>query len=487
MKNTALRAVLASSLLLSGASLAFADSQAQQSTASPAQQQTLTVYSSRFAVVQEIRKADLKAGANSVQLGGVSGQYRPQTLMVVSVEGSGQFTLRAVSYQQANLNSAGLLSSAVGKQITVSYGVGSGSSVITGKLIAVSDGELIILPSDQPNSPRIIRSRDQVSVPELPQELSSTPSLTLQADAAKEGPYAFRILYQSGGFAWTATHSAVYDEKAGKLTTLDSSVAITNDSGTAYKGVDVNLLSGDVQDNSGARIRPFAADEAPGGARLMAASPAEAAVQSVGEQKLYTLPGKVDINIGENKQIPLLTAHDIPVDREYYFSIYGDTDGNSQSVNVRLHVTDDSKHNLGKPLPAGAVRIYQPDTKGNLQLTGTTRVKDVAVGENFNLELGTTTDVKFSTKVVSDVQDPRPTDAQDTKPLYETQVFEVTISNSKANDVTVNLRQTVPVGASIVQSSHKFVKENATSQYAPVAVAHNGQTVVRFTLSTRIN
>jgi hypothetical protein len=111
----------------------------------------------------------------------------------------------------------------------------------------------------------------------------------------------------------------------------------------------------------------------------------------------------------------------------------------------------------------------------------------VAVGENFALELGTTTDVKFATKVVSDVQDPRPTDPQSTKPLFETQVFEVTIYNSKDSDVTVNLRQNVPTGGSIQQSTHKFVQENATSQYAPIAVPRNGKTVVRFTLSTRIN
>ncbi|HEY9775941.1 MAG TPA: hypothetical protein V6C81_19415 [Planktothrix sp.] len=476
-RTTALGAVLAASLSFGAATAAFAQT---QSTASQAQQQTLTIYSSRFAVVQEVRQAELKTGENAVQLGGVSGQYRPQTLMVVSVEGAGQFTLRAVSYQQANLNSTQLLANSIGKTITVSYGQG----VVTGKLIAVSDGELIVLPDDQPNSPRIIRNRDQVSVPELPQSLSSTPSLTLQADAAKAGQYAIRILYQSSGFSWTATHSAVYDEKAGKLTTFDSSVAISNDSGTAYKGVDVNLLSGNVQDGSGFRL---AAAMAPGAGAPLAADAAPASVQSLGEQKLYTLPGKVDINVGENKQIPLLSAHDIPVDREYYFTPEGDSDGNKQSVNMRLHVTNDSKHNLGKPLPAGSVRLYQADAKGNLQLTGTARVNDVAVGEKFNLELGTSTDLKFSTKVLSDTQDPRPKDPQATQPLFETQVVEVTVFNSKDKDVTVNLRQYVQVGGSLTQTSQPFVQENATSMYAPVVVPHNGQMVVRYTLSTRIN
>jgi hypothetical protein len=410
--------------------------------------------------------------------------------MVVSAQGAGQFTLRAVSYQQANLNSNELLKRAVGKEVTVSYANGGNSAVVTGKLIAVSDGELIVLPFDQPNSPRIIHSRDQVSVPDLPTDLSSTPSLTLQADAAKSGQYAIRILYQSSGFAWTATHSAVYDEKSGKLSTLDSSVSISNDSGTAYKGVDVTLLSGNVQDNSGPRLMslgaPLAA-AAPGGAPSAFAGDSAASVQSLGEQKLYTLPGQVDINVGENKQIPLLSAHDVPVEREYYFWNNGDSGGTKQSVEMRLHITNDAKSNLGKPLPAGAVRLYQPDAKGNLQLTGTTRIADVAAGEKFNLELGTSTDVKAETTLVSEVQDPKPSDPQDTRPLFDTQVYEVTLSNSKEKDVTVNLRQYVQTGGSITQSSHKFVQENAGTQLASVAVPHNGQTVVTYTLKQRFN
>jgi hypothetical protein len=67
--------------------------------------------------------------------------------------------------------------------------------------------------------------------------------------------------------------------------------------------------------------------------------------------------------------------------------------------------------------------------------------------------------------------------------VFETQVIEVTVYNSKDKDVTVNLRQFVPTGGSISQSTHNFVQENATDQYAPVAVPRNGQTVVRYTLS----
>jgi hypothetical protein len=47
-------AVLAA-LLLGSATFALADSQPQQSTASAPDQQTLTIYSGRFAIVQEVR------------------------------------------------------------------------------------------------------------------------------------------------------------------------------------------------------------------------------------------------------------------------------------------------------------------------------------------------------------------------------------------------------------------------------------------------
>jgi hypothetical protein len=65
--------------------------------------------------------------------------------------------------------------------------------------------------------------------------------------------------------------------------------------------------------------------------------------------------------------------------------------------------------------------------------------------------------------------------------------LEVTIYNSKDKDITVNLRQYMGNGSTIEQSTAKFVAESATSQYAGVAVAHHGQTVVRFTVKSRIN
>ena len=67
-------------------------------------------------------------------------------------------------------------------------------------------------------------------------------------------------------------------------------MAITNNSGSAYKGVDVNLLSGNVQGGSGANMRSYAAPAVAGAGAPLAA---DAGVESLGEQKLYTLPGKV--------------------------------------------------------------------------------------------------------------------------------------------------------------------------------------------------
>ena len=70
-----------------------------------------------------------------------------------------------------------------------------------------------------------------------------------------------------------------------------------------------------------------------------------------------------------------MSATDIPVDREYYFSVNGDTDENKQAVNMRLHVCNGVKEHLGKPLPAGTVRLYQADSKGNLSLPALPRSK----------------------------------------------------------------------------------------------------------------
>lgn len=466
--------------------------QSQPRVVSPgASEQSLTVYSNLFAIVQEIRQVDLQSGANSIQLDGVSSQYTPQTLMIVSVEG-GDFGLRSVSYQPANLSAQRLLTLSIGKKVTITYGTNGGAAQsITGKLLSVTDGELIVLPDVTPDQPRIINKRDSVELPELPAGLSRTSSLTLDGQAAKTGPHALKIVYQTGGLSWAATHSVVFDEKSNTLRVFDTSVSVQNGSGTAFADVTLKLLAGDVRNNS-----PRAAGARFDGAeRAMAPMAAEATSESVGEQKLYAVPGKVTLTEGENKQIPLFSARNVPVNPEFVLPPNGlgrQAPNGKLGVNLILKVTNEQASRLGKPIPAGGVKVYQSDSAGLLQLTATPSIGHIAIGEKFELNLGTSTDVKAERKLVDFKEDARPTRPSITPveeaPRFRTETWEVTVFNYKTDRaVDVKVQEAFGGKTDFLNSTHKFEKDAAGFFNTTVKVPAGSQTVVTFTVRTQIN
>ncbi len=59
----------------------------------------VTVFGDGFAQVEETRFVDLKAGKNLIQLNGVAGKYRQDSLRIIDAKGKGEF-----KYKSANLS-----------------------------------------------------------------------------------------------------------------------------------------------------------------------------------------------------------------------------------------------------------------------------------------------------------------------------------------------------------------------------------------------
>src|SRR5207253_2002532 len=79
----------------------------------------LTAYQGGSAVFREKRVVALVAGRNRVFLAGLPAQFDPNTLTVVSVDGTGEFKMGPVSSRPANLNAAAILAASVSQSITL--------------------------------------------------------------------------------------------------------------------------------------------------------------------------------------------------------------------------------------------------------------------------------------------------------------------------------------------------------------------------------
>jgi len=470
-------ALSAAAFLLSASPMALAApaQEPNRSVSAAPDHQNLTIYP-RFGIVQQTNPIDVTPGANSIRLDGIAAQYEPSSLVVVNVTGV-PLKVKDVTYQPANLNLQSILANSVGSIITVKSPAGD---VVTGKLLSYTEGTLTIAPSSPQGTSgwRSISDPKDVQSASMPNGLSATPSLTLNAETGVAGHGDLQILYKANGLSWGGRYAVTYDEKNGTVD-LSSSVAIENHSGTNFKNAGIKVVSGDIRDNSPRFERSFAAPmaaAAPGGASFD-----NAAVGSVGEAKIYTLATSgVDLKDTETKQVPLYGAKGVPVERVYSMSNPHSGADYKVSASTKLLTTNDKAHHLGQPLPNGTVKYYQNDPSGELQLSAAGGVVASEPGDKITFDLGTTDDVKSTWSLTHAVEGKRQPDGSVTPSTYD---WSVKLTNSKDRDVDVKVYDTA--GRQTVTKSSQPFHADGGQQYTTVHLPAHGSATLTYTTVTQ--
>ena len=228
----------------------------------------------------------------------------------------------------------------------------------------------------------------------------------------------------------------------------------------------------------------------------MAPQLAAAAVRQAPQQEaffeyhLYTFPTPTTIEENETKQLELLSAADVGVRRQLvvdasgsYFPFYrrsrpgagGAT--NEVSAAVVLEVQNTEANNMGMPLPAGTVRVYKADRRGNLQFLGEDRIGHTPQGEAVRLYVGDAFDVVATRRVV---EDRRISDRE------REMVIEVEVRNRKETAAQVNVVERVFYGDwRITGSTHEPERLDARTALFPVTLAPDETVTVRYTARLR--
>lgn len=389
----------------------------------------LTAYQQGPAVIRETRKVTLADGRSTLQLDGLPLQFVPGSLTVVSADGAGKFKMISTSFRNANLSLTTILAKAIGSHIVLSEDTQRGIVDHTGKLLHIVDGRTAVLQEDDgAESVKLVPITNKVTLADgLPDGLSALASLVMDVEAAKNGGYNLNNLYESEGVNWRPWYEAFYDHDSGKLVRFACYVELSNNSGTDFEDAGIKLIAGanhsvnaQPKHHRGARMQMLSMEAAPaadfGETHGGGMDYEEADVESVGEQKMYTLPDTVSLENGETQNPALVFATDVPVDHEYHLdaSWYAarrkgsDDDLPKLPVKVKLRLKNDSSSNLGIALPPGRVRVLEPDSSGQLQKTDSTTVRGhIARNEKFILELGNPArDIKASRELTYQHIDP---------------------------------------------------------------------------------
>ena len=503
----------------------------------------LVVYQSGDAVVDESRKVELVVGRNNILLEGLPAQFVENSFEVNEAKGPGQFKLGADCFTPADLSTQALLLKALKSKVTFIEQTPQGAVRHSGKLIYVLGNQVVLETAE---GVRVLPLTNQFELPELPRGLSETPSLQLEPTVSEPGSYQLNSTYETGGLSWSAHYIVHYSEKDGLIRRLRCRVKLANETGADFNDAQVKLLAGyntsrARQGNRKQALRGTASLEmasfAPTGAGVAAD---QAQVDSVGEQKLYSLPETLSIRSGQTKRPYLLVTEDVPVRSEFYLpqgEYYPRQPGQGEEDNklpvyVRLHGVNNKDSKLGMPLPSGEVAVYQPDSAGKFRKTDPSlALAATADGEGFRIDLSAaSTDLKAVRVLVNAEEDPvveeteegddkvqepdlhtqggpgvgtpewgmhqraelashaEPAEKKKPEPRFRSETRQVTVYNYKDRPVAVTLHESLPGRKfELLESSQAFAEQRLADGTFKVNVPAKGKFVVTYGLKWQIN
>jgi hypothetical protein len=292
-------------------------------------------------------------------------------------------------------------------------------------------------------------------------------------EAARGGRQPVTLNYLSNGLGWSADYVALFDETNGQMD-VQGWITLTNQSGTPYINARTLLVAGAVANANQIRYRPPAPP--PGG--LVQAGTENAGRERLGGFYLYPLPERTTIADKQTKQVSFLDIHGAPANRAYEFR-NGWLSSSEQplSASTVLRFSSSRAGGLGDALPAGTVRVYQRDARGNPQFVGEHRIGHTPMGSSLSLATGEAFDVKIRSTVEerTRVNDSR----------WKTRM-RYTLTNAGPKPVTVDLVQDGLWGDTrITAESMKSERRDADQALWRVTVPANGEAVVTATFDTR--
>ncbi len=428
------------------ASSAAADAGAfPDSTAGDRRSVAVTVYNVNLALVRETRTIDLdRAGVGTMRFMDVPSAINPRTVHLRGIDGAGVSVLEQ-NYEYDLISPQKLLEKYVGKDVEIVEQADDLTTRVHRATLLSTEGGPVFRIGDR----IVLGQPGRVTLPEVPDDLVARPTLVWTLRAPKAGTQEVEASYLTDGLNWSADYVAVVnaDDTRAELTGW---VTVENRSGATFENATLKLVAGDVR-----RITPpqFEAAKTMRAEIAMEAPEADAfREESFFEYHLYTLERPTTLGQNQTKQIRLLAASGIPVEKKlvltgnpWSYRNKGGTLSRNEKCKVFLEFRNDAASGLGMPLPKGTVRVYKKDDAGSEQFAGEDAVDHTARDERVTLFVGEAFDV---------VADRSQTDWRAVSPRESESSYRISIRNRKDEPVRVTVRE--PVGGEwrVIAASH---------------------------------
>ena len=459
---------------------------------------SVTIYNNGRALIEDKRQLDLPAGRSRQEFRDVSANIEPAT---VTLSGRGVGVLEQI-FDFDLLSPSALMTNAVGQEVTVvRVNPASGAETRERARILATNGGVVMQIGDRIEVLRDDGLPARVIFDQVPPSLRARPTLsvTVQSDGGGRRPVS--LTYLTTGLGWAADYVALFDEAAGRMD-VQGWITLTNNSGTPYVNASTLLVAGSVgQPPNGYgynRYAPPPPPPPPPG--LVRAGTQTANRERLGDFYLYPLPERTTIADKQTKQVSFLDVHNAAAQRGYEFTnSWMSTSDQPLSASSVLRFSSSREQGLGDALPAGTVRVYQKDARGNPQFVGEHQIGHTPMGSDISLATGEAFDVKV--RPIVEVRDHvtyeqwRQTerfriwraDGSSASGVVERPVnwtywhtkMRYIVTNASPKPVTVDLKQGgLSWETRVVQESLPSEKLSADEVRWRVPVPANGQTIV---------
>ena len=420
----------------------------------------LTIYEQGIALVKERREIELHNGINRIEYTDIASGINPASVIIQDPENKGTSLLEQ-NYEYDLLNSSGLLEKYLGREVNVTDRNGE---TYTGILLSHADNSVVL--KIEAGKVVVLEDFSKIEL-EDSSELSIKPALIWQIYSPVSGTRGLVISYLTGGMNWEADYVLISNAENTEAD-IRGWVNIDNKAGMTYENAVLKLVSGQINRFS-QPATPRTEEKAV--ANEVAASQAPFTEEGLFEYHLYTLKNPATLGNNQAKQISLLSANSVPIEKKLIYD-------SSLNDKVLAYFTfkNSNESGLGMPLPKGIVRIYSIDSSGGLQFLGEDRIKHTPEAGELRVAVGSAFDLTARRNE---------TNYQRISDNVERVTYQIELNNSKSEAQEVTVVEHLFGQWDILDSSDSYEKIDASTIEFRLMVPAKGTKPISYTVERR--
>jgi hypothetical protein len=350
---------------------------------------SVTIYNNDLALVQDVRQANLPAGKSRQEFPDVSAQIRPET---VTLSGDG-FGIVEQNFDYDLLSPSALMQKAVGQTITLlRTNPATGAETRERATVLAVNGGVVLRIGERIEVLRDDGLPVRVIFDSIPPNLRARPTLSVSVDAQRGGTRPLTLSYLTPGIGWKSDYVALFDEKAGKMD-VQGWITLTNSTGTTFTNARALLVAGNVglSEQRPGHYNPRNPQRPRGNSPGTEGGGGE----QLGDLHVYPIEGRTTIANAQTKQVSFLDASGVPARKGYeYRNGWMESDEEAESAASVLKFSNARAAGIGEALPAGTVRVYMRDSRGQAQFVGESEIPHTPGGSQIAIRTGDAFDVK---------------------------------------------------------------------------------------------